>query len=400
MGRKPMGGAGRVLAAAAACWRGAVALWMALGIVFLTLAAIELVPDSHFLWKKVLRLANPDGGKPDFRAAAEAYAGADWAPAYWREYMRNAEVEWDPAVLWHARPAEGRFVSVDAANHRRTEHPAQPQGRPVRVFMFGGSTMFGMGARDGHTIPSLVAARLGGGVPVEITNFGQPGWVMGQGVAELSEQLKRNNLPDIVVFYDGVNDVFSTHAQGRAGLPQNNDNRIREFNLTNPARQGALLREAVLASLDRTTALVKKLAPPMPPPVPQNQPPRESLADANAAYMAGNARQVRALAAAYGFRTVFALQPVIFSKTALSPFETKARADYQSMAAPYADAYAAIRDHRDFAATADFIDLSAALDGIADPLYVDFCHLGEGGNAVIADRLADRLRPLVAGAAK
>ena len=47
---------------------------------------------------------------------------------------------------------------------------------------------------------------------------------------ELFLQLREGNIPDLVVFYDGVNDVFSAYQQGKAGIPQNENNREKEFN--------------------------------------------------------------------------------------------------------------------------------------------------------------------------
>jgi lysophospholipase L1-like esterase len=368
---------------------------MAFGVVALVLAAVEVLPDAHLLWKRVLRVIDPDGGKPNERALADTYGGADWTKAYWRESARNQQVDWAPAVLWRTRPASGRFVNVDEHHHRVTPMPPQPGGRPFRIFLFGGSTMFGMGARDEHTIPARLAARLSGGRPIEVVNFGQPGWVMAQSVAELSEQLKVGNVPDLAVFYDGANDVFSTMAQNRAGLPQNNDNREREFNLTNESHRGALYREAVLAALGRTTGLLRKLQPARAEVPDYDRANSEALSAANADYMAGNARQVRALALAYGFRPVFALQPVIFDKTTLTPFEIVARDAYMFVTAQFADAYAAIRRHPDLAGNKDFHDLSDTFANRPEPYFVDFCHLGESGNDAIADRLAAILRPML-----
>ena len=49
--------------------------------------------------------------------------------------------------------------------------------------MFGGSTMWGTGARDACTIPSLLARALQGrGMSLEIINFGETGYVRTQEV--------------------------------------------------------------------------------------------------------------------------------------------------------------------------------------------------------------------------
>jgi lysophospholipase L1-like esterase len=89
-----------------------------------------------------------------------------------------------------------------------------PEDAPV-VWFFGGSTMFGEGQRDEHTIPSEVA-RLAedAGTPVRVVNFGQRGWVIWQELLQLDQQLAVREAPDLVVFYDGTNEVNVMAEQG------------------------------------------------------------------------------------------------------------------------------------------------------------------------------------------
>ena len=54
--------------------------------------------------------------------------------------------------------------------------------------------------------------------------------------------------PDLVVFYDGVNDTFSGYQSQVAGHTQNEFNRRREFNLTHPRRIADLRTESLVQS--------------------------------------------------------------------------------------------------------------------------------------------------------
>ena len=55
-------------------------------------------------------------------------------------------------------------------------------------------------------------------------------------------ELQAGYRPDIVIFYDGVNDTTSAFLEGEAGLTTNEVNRRREFNLLqSPPRLGAAL---------------------------------------------------------------------------------------------------------------------------------------------------------------
>ena len=75
--------------------------------------------------------------------------------------------------------------------------------------MFGGSAVWGVGAPDDETIPSHLAALLNGelGVDANVRNLGRRGYVFTQEVIYLMRELQAGRRPDIVVFYNGVNDA-------------------------------------------------------------------------------------------------------------------------------------------------------------------------------------------------
>ena len=58
------------------------------------------------------------------------------------------------------------------------------------------------------------------------------GWdifALTQGMLELMLQLRAGQRPDVVVFYDGINDTFSVLQNGIPGVGQNEMNRVSEF---------------------------------------------------------------------------------------------------------------------------------------------------------------------------
>ena len=60
----------------------------------------------------------------------------------------------------------------------------------------------------------------------------------------LELELQRGNVPDVVIFYDGVNDVFSTFQNGASGLPQNEASRVEEFGSRNRVNLRGLTDQA------------------------------------------------------------------------------------------------------------------------------------------------------------
>src|SRR5262249_15615947 len=110
------------------------------------------------------------------------------------------------------------------------------------------SSLWGFGARDDQTIPSLLARELFEQEwNVQIRNLAEIGYVSTQEVVALVRELQSGYRPDVVIFYDGVNDTTSAYLEGQAGLTTNEVNRRREFNLLqSPSRlAGALMTNLI-----------------------------------------------------------------------------------------------------------------------------------------------------------
>ena len=104
---------------------------------------------------------------------------------------------------------------------RRSYEPAGAQGRDaVKIFFFGGSTMFGMFQRDAHTIPSEFA-RLAeaDGIPVRAINFGRLAYANWQEMLLLEKLVSRGREPDLAVFYDGATSSWASSARATTPSP-------------------------------------------------------------------------------------------------------------------------------------------------------------------------------------
>ena len=109
---------------------------------------------------------------------------------------------------------EDSFTKVRNADHDGAFHVVdgvrssyQASDPHLVVWFLGGSTTFGIGQRDEHTIPSEVG-RLAeaDGHPIRVENLGVSAWSTWQEVIELQRRLDTEPAPDLVVFLDGVND--------------------------------------------------------------------------------------------------------------------------------------------------------------------------------------------------
>src|SRR5262249_50473552 len=143
-------------------------------------------------------------------------------------------------------PFQGTYLNNDERGLRRTWNRADgavdsSAGPPKEVYVFGGSAVYGQGARDAWTIPSCLARNLAQrGLNVRVTNHGQSGYVSTQEMIAALLQLQAGHRPEVVVFYDGVNDTYSALLESDIGVPQNESNRRQEFNLLKSPQRLAL----------------------------------------------------------------------------------------------------------------------------------------------------------------
>lgn len=132
--------------------------------------------------------------------------GVPWADEYWDE-VAGLDVTFHPYVLSRVEPVAGRYVHQDGPV-RRSYEPADLPADAPEVWFLGGGALWGEGQRDEHTIASEVA-RLAeaAGTPIRAVNLGQPGYTSWQSALLLEQELAVHPAPDLVVVYDGADDV-------------------------------------------------------------------------------------------------------------------------------------------------------------------------------------------------
>jgi hypothetical protein len=356
--------------------------WGLIGAAAAAVAAFEVLPG---LAKRLRhRLKFEHGFKPYFGAFADGYRDEDWPAHAFREFFDRVRVEWAPFVGWRHRPLAGTYHNFDARGLRRTWRPPEAESggkRPHRVFMLGGSTVMGMGARDDGTVPSLLARGLfEAGLAAEVTNMGQLGYVMAQEVAALIEELKRGNAPDLAVFTDGLNEVMTAEHHGTAGRLWQEANRRHEFNLIQPYRRADLLRFAARALAPETAKALGLFEPPADPPARLAAADVERVAGDVWRHYAWNVRLVEDLAARFKFRALFFWQPAIFMKKTPTAYEERLKREgdtplFRSVYGQRLETLGTLENA---------VDLSRAFEDLAEGVYYDAHHLTERGNGLLA----------------
>jgi lysophospholipase L1-like esterase len=381
--------------------------WLILGITLFLLVFLEVTFSIVFLVRDHLIIS--DSRMLDRQSQPEDDRDPSWMNEYSKELEENS-LRWEPYVYWRRKPYKGKYININADGIRLTTHPqASPDqaGRSLRVFMFGGSTMWGTNARDAFTIPSFLAKALQGrGMRVEISNFGETGYVSTQEVMLLLLQLRKGNVPDVIIFYDGVNDTYSAYQNGIAGIPQNEMNRVKEFNLLKPERHQDLQETFVRDTLNNlsTVRFVKRLSLALNirkevKSIPERSilGNEEQLAKEIVNTYLGNVAIVKSLAASYGFKPLFYWQPTIFEKNKLSDYEKNVYGgqDEQDIQAFYKATYGIMRKNERLLNDNTFHDVSTIFLDVRESIFVDWFHLRERGNDRIAQAMVGDIVPLL-----
>lgn len=284
----------------------------------------------------------------------------------------------DPSSAWRAA---NPYRSTDFASPyvnvidgaRRTWRPPPCACRRVQVWMFGGSTTFGLNQRDEHTIASeLARVAWEHDIVLDVSNRGRNGhlhWIE----AELfALDLTVDEPPDLVVFYDGWNDSWAAGNRRWLvdGVPAPVDPTLIGL-WDGTGRSDPPVPDAPSGA---------ELVPPVEP---------EMGLDDHARALHDQYDRTRSLSRAtaerHGVVPKYVWQPSRYSRDLVpdephfdTDLENWHRAEDQVIASHLAD---------------DVIDLTDALDGNSEPLFTDDIHHNELGARLVAEALFEQLRP-------
>jgi len=344
----------------------------------------------------------------NFRIKADTYSDMEWASKYYKEIEeieKGRTLRWRPYVYWRRTPRRGQYINIEPDGLRKTINASTSGGAspPIKVFMFGGSTMWGLGAGDDSTIPSIFAEEAKNkGINCEVVNFGQYAYVSTQEIIELTLQLQKGNIPDVVIFFDGVNDTFSGFQLSVPGLSHDEIRREKEFCLLERKELQTLAAQSAIRQLStmrflhgvlQKSGLRRDNFQPITLEYEKAITDKGALAHAVAETYLSNIKFVQNLSKSYGFTSLFYWQPVIYTKQYLTDYERQSLeldVHYPGMKEFYLDAYAALRkSSAGLDKNLAFHDISSIFSDVHEPIFVDFNHMGGKGNSFIARRMAE-----------
>jgi lysophospholipase L1-like esterase len=381
--------------------RRVVAVYKAAAILVLNalicFGCLELVATG--LIRVSASLGERDAGDTDPRSKSSYFASQGWARQYWQEFSPSRRQTYRPFVLWRRGAYVGETINVDDFGVRLTPG-ARCIADSLKVFVLGGSTVWGTGSPDWGTLPAYLQTELQHDTarPLCVVNYGESAYVSTQSIVQLIVQLQAGNVPDIVVSYEGPNDAYSAYQSGRAGVHENLDEVIASFEGRRTAEGSAIARFMRSTSLfAATAALLMRVthaseAPAEVETYETKGVDKDTLSAGVAKIYLGNYDIVDGLARKYGFDFWFFWPPYIRMghKVLVAEEQAIARGVDSSLDALYQSAHKAV------AAEAwtrpQLRDLTDAFDDYPDLVWIDDMHVTPEGNRVLAARIAAVLR--------
>ncbi|WP_299438779.1 hypothetical protein [uncultured Aquimarina sp.] len=333
----------------------------------------------------------------DFKIASGAYQDID--PEIIKEMydeLHRLDTEWAPYIYYKLKEFDEKYHHINANGIRKTVNFNQKnRASAFKVFCFGGSTLFGTGTREQHTIPSRLSHYIHQNFPkknIEITNFGCHGYTRSIENIQLQREILKNNIPDLVIFYDGVNEVISAFENNEADLPASSFNRRKEFRISNYyGRKISMLYSS--SNIKRlVTYLQKKVFKTKPMQV--SDP--ENLSTQIALQHIRSFEITKALGKQYNFKVYNFLQPMIFLDKPLTKPEKIMAKDNSHFRSLYINTYRDILKQTELRKDSTFTDISSIFIEDTNTIYTDFCHIAERGNDSIAKKIFSYITPSIA----
>jgi hypothetical protein len=152
----------------------------------------------------------------DFEALRQVYADLSEANMIRLivEHANNPAI-CDEVVGYRTQPANGRFFKVHKAGFRQTGsthedfQPWPPDPEAYNVFVFGGSTTFGVNERNTGPIPVWLQTQLRqvtGMSNLYVYNFGNPSYSILEEQIRFEALVNEGFAPNLAIFIDGLNE--------------------------------------------------------------------------------------------------------------------------------------------------------------------------------------------------
>ena len=318
----------------------------------------------------------------DERAELNVYEDPEMAEAFFSEYYQ-LKTEYHAFTGWRRTSFNGNAINIDKKGIRSN---GQPLSDPSTA-LFGGSTVWGVGVDDEHTISAILSSM---GSPT--INYGETGYNSRQSLEAFESSLVNGLDVQTVIFMDGVNDVEhlcrkEAEVPGHSRVGQIRS-KMKEKNRISWMRSAKFLligniQRLIRRSKDKAIEAIEVRE------TGYNCVDDQEKADRIADQLIKNWEMAKAIAESQGMKFYAVLQPVIYTADVKSSYlehllNEGTRKSFEMV-------YPIIREKIRLSGHDWIIDLSMVFNEQMHPVFIDFCHLNERGNRIIAEQINKRI---------
>ena len=344
------------------------------------LSAVLITPLIIYDFKKLVRIPTSQG--VDKRHSSPAYKEGDMSYDFFRnkdilkgKYSYKSYIGWRPPAYTSKtltiKPEFGTRMSIGEEINNS-------------FWFFGGSTMWGFGAKDSKTIPSIYSSITNH----KVFNFGEQSWTSRQSLNQLIAALDAGKIPKHVVFYDGWNDPVTQC--GRTSFPIHARQEQIANSIAKYPGKASLLTEIV----ERYRALAIEVRSKFSKSLESNS--RSCLESRNYGYsiarsLVNSWYTAFLLSRSVGSGFTAILQPHIYTSDQSHSYiqDYKDNNEEEMLRIFYSDVKRLVKEkcYLDKNFCQSFYDGSGWIKG-DDIVFIDQVHLTPKGNEIIADRIA------------
>ncbi|MEA5468839.1 hypothetical protein [Spirulina sp. 06S082] len=326
-----------------------------------------------------------------------------------RDYIKQLETETNeinfkfiqfyPFIGFTWPKHEGKYVNTNQQGERIVVPTSSQEKNKGVIRFFGGSTMWGMGAEDKETIPSLIKQNF---PDYLVFNHGQLAYTSRQSLAKLINLANQSYSLDYVVFLDGVNDpmiscydVFKSNEKlvNIYGFSQQFGQILEQYQQYNQDIFGAF-KQTLYGSTLKFLNLLKR----------RNQNLWDSsrdlsplcLQDPNYADKVANAmiqnwKIAHDIVTSRGGNFIVLLQPMRFVGNYRFNQSSPGESYYETFKLMYFLFQKKLEQENLFWV----YDLTHIFDSVESHVYLDYAHLSGEGNKIVVKRISEILTPIL-----
>ncbi|HYF66818.1 MAG TPA: SGNH/GDSL hydrolase family protein [Ohtaekwangia sp.] len=303
----------------------------------------------------------------------------EYAKTIFKDY-NSVQHQYEPFVGWKTVPYNGKTTQINADGMRVHTPPIKVNAGQKSIHFFGGSTMWGEGSDDQHTIPALVNAAL---PQYNVYNHGQLAYNTRQELDALISTYSKNINPDIVIFYDGVNDAAFLCPKEIDDLPAHR--LVPMFRDKIYVKRSAMVKEALYKLfLENIMRVLNQYSNKEREESPYNCIGDEHKAEEIAEIFMRNWEMAHEIVTNRGGEFIAILQPAAFIG---NPKTDHLKLD-EDLGKNFKEVYRRIKAKIAERNHPWVYDLSDRFDG-DQLIYIDFCHVSPNGNQIMAKSIGE-----------